>query len=581
MRRRSFLQGFLTALLSTAAPLPVTAQPAPGPVPARRFIDVHCHFFNAADLPVKGFIRRVVLEDFEPTRSLPTRIAAAPQRVWSGLVATLIDFFLQTPTPTALDELRCLQGGAACRGIEELSVRSSPPPGLSVPQADAAAADRERLAAILSANVEQAPRDPSLAAPLEAGDDRQAFVDFVLEEMKEQGRAPPLASSRSLREDDLARPLVLDSAAGFLFGGLSVFSRYFAWGRLLTSYRTAIVGNYRSLYDPGGDRLFLAAPAIIDFGRWLEDEPASDVAAQIEVMEGVALRQSAPVHGFVPFDPLRELRRSAGEPSALEIVRDAIEHRGFIGVKLYPPMGFRPSANAEAGLAFPSHASLGEGDFGARLDAALGSLYAWCASEDVPIMAHTNDSQSAGEGFGLRAEPRFWRPVLEQYPGLRVNLAHFGNFNAAISGRTADPAKFEQTWEFEIGGLIAGSRFSHVFADVSYFWWVLDGRANDEQVKAVKQLFARYLERFDPELKTLLFGTDWSMTARASAFESYLDNAESFFKDVGLSDAQLDRLFFRNALAFLGLAAGDKTTARLATFYQGQGRPQPAFLSGL
>ena len=92
-----------------------------------------------------------------------------------------------------------------------------------------------------------------------------------------------------------------------------------------------------------------------------------------------------------------------------------------------------------------------------------------------------------------------------------------------MSGRTADLGKFEETWEFEIGGLIADSRFSHVFADVSYFWWVLDGRANDEQVKAVKQLFARYLERFDPEVKTLLFGTDWSMTARASAFEGYVE----------------------------------------------------------
>jgi predicted TIM-barrel fold metal-dependent hydrolase len=578
MRRRSFLQGFLTALLSTAAPLSVTAQP--GPAAARRFIDVHCHFFNAADLPVRGFIQRVVLEDFAPTRSLPTRIAAASHSVWSGFVAILIDFFLQTRTPTALDELRCLRDGPACRGIEEPSVRSVPPPGLSVPQANAADADRQRLAGILSETVERAPRDRSLAAPLEAEDDRQAFVDFVLEEMKEQGRAPPLASTRSLREDDLSRPLVLDSAAGFLFGGLSVFSRYFAWGRLLTSYRTAILRNYLSLYDPRGN-LVLATPAIIDFGKWLEDEPAGDVGAQIEVLEAVALRQSVPVHGFVPFDPLRELRRSAEEPSALDIVRDAIERRGFIGVKLYPPMGFRPFTNADAGLAFPSHASLGEADFGARLDAALGSLYAWCESEGVPIMAHTNDSQSAGEGFGLRAEPRFWQPVLERYPDLRINLAHFGNFNAAMSGRTTDPGKFEATWEFEIGGLISDRRFSHVFADVSYFWWVLDGSANDEQVKAVKQLFARYLERFDPEAKTLLFGTDWSMTARATAFEGYIDNAESFFRDVGLSDAQLDKLFFRNAVTFFGLGGGDKTRARLSAFYQGQGRPEPAFLSGL
>ncbi len=583
MRRRSFLQALFTTFLSSAAHLPAIAQPAPAPAVPRRFIDAHCHFFNAADLPVEGFIQRVVLEDFAPTRALPTGLSAASFSVWKGLVATLIDFILQTRAPTPLDELRCLRSDN-CQVADQLFVRSAPPAGLAQPLGETAmTADRQRLARILDENVERRAPESTPEAPqppLAVEGDRQAFVDFVLEEMKQQGRAPPAASSRMLREAPLSRPFFLNSAAGFLFDGFSSFSRYFDWGRLLTSYRSAIVRSYHSLYDPLGGRLILATPAIIDFGKWLEDDPAGELGDQIELMEAISLNQGTPVHGFVPFDPLRELRHGSNGPSSLDIVRSAIERHGFIGVKLYPPMGFRASSNDEVGLRFPTRASLGEADFGVRLDEALDTLYAWCAQEDVPILAHSTDSQSAGEGFGVRAEPRFWRPVLERHPKLRLNLAHFGNFTKVMEGRTPDLAKFEESWEFEVGGLVSDGRFPHVFADISYFWWVLDGGANAEQVKAAKQLFARYLERFDPETRTLLFGTDWSMTARAVAFERYLDNAETFLRDVGLSDAQIDNIFFRNALVYLGLGASDKNTARLRAFYQRQGRPEPAFLSG-
>src|ERR1700722_5278974 len=38
--------------------------PPPPPVAAARAIDVHCHLFNARDIPVEPFIREVVLREY-------------------------------------------------------------------------------------------------------------------------------------------------------------------------------------------------------------------------------------------------------------------------------------------------------------------------------------------------------------------------------------------------------------------------------------------------------------------------------------------------------------------------------------
>ena len=56
--RRDILKAALTAAALPALKLPAFANPP------RRFIDIHCHFSNAADLPIRGFLQRVVLSDY-------------------------------------------------------------------------------------------------------------------------------------------------------------------------------------------------------------------------------------------------------------------------------------------------------------------------------------------------------------------------------------------------------------------------------------------------------------------------------------------------------------------------------------
>ena len=114
---------------------------------------------------------------------------------------------------------------------------------------------------------------------------------------------------------------------------------------------------------------------------------------------------------------------------------------------MYPPMGFKPLGNqGDASLRYPAHALQKlQGDktasgtpaqLGADLDARLSALYAWCAAEGVPIMAHAADSNGAGPCFSKRADTANWAPVVGDgahagYKDIRVRLAHFGSFNAA------------------------------------------------------------------------------------------------------------------------------------------------------
>src|SRR4029079_8588968 len=109
-----------------------------------------------------------------------------------------------------------------------------------------------------------------------------------------------------------------------------------------------------------------------------------------------------------------------------------------------------------------------------------------------------------------------------------------------------------QTWEYEIGGFVKSGRFPHVYADISYFYWVLEGAQDQKKLKAVKAMFKRYFETFDRDVTRLMFGTDWNMIGKAEGFQGYVDAVEGFFREVGLNEAQLDRLFYKNALNYLG-----------------------------
>ena len=149
------------------------------------------------------------------------------------------------------------------------------------------------------------------------------------------------------------------------------------------------------------------------------------ISKQVALMSRLSRERPADlphIHGFVPFDPLRQaIYDKIGGPAVdppFAIVENAIMLQGFIGVNFIPRWGFAPrtmSARAttshvrcdlkgspgyDEACSGRGHGNDGLGNEpGALLDAALMKLFDWCAAKNVPIMAHTKIPTAPGRAM--------------------------------------------------------------------------------------------------------------------------------------------------------------------------------------
>src|SRR5215813_10377927 len=77
MRRREFVAGSI-ALAAGKAALPASAWAPPVAPRIDRVIDAHCHVFNAADLPIEGFAKKIMVPRSAQTSELVARFADYP-----------------------------------------------------------------------------------------------------------------------------------------------------------------------------------------------------------------------------------------------------------------------------------------------------------------------------------------------------------------------------------------------------------------------------------------------------------------------------------------------------------------------
>jgi hypothetical protein len=112
---------------------------------------------------------------------------------------------------------------------------------------------------------------------------------------------------------------------------------------------------------------------------------------------------------------------------------------------------------------------------------------------------------------------------------------------------------------------------SHLYMDISYFSEVF--KAPGQQCYVARQL-QDWIRDFDSDVRHLIYGTDWIMLEREPDYPDYGTKVVQFLKDrCHLTDAQLDRVMWQNAMRYLGLDSG-KTRQRLLDFYKGR---QPAW----
>lgn len=313
----------------------------------------------------------------------------------------------------------------------------------------------------------------------------------------------------------------------------------------------------------------------------------SSIPKQIEVMERISVLTGGRVHSFAPFCPMREVITrdpKGGEGESLTWVKDAVRNRGFIGVKLYPPMGFAIYGNEELEAKYPDFwhkrwlpKRAWQGGFGHELDKALRNLYGWCIEENVPVMAHTSPSCYTDPAFRLLGGAEYWQKAFDKCHGLRANFGHFGG-DHDIKKRAP---KFIKLMADEVRG-------KHAYADNGYFFDAVDHESK------LREALIGVLKGNPVAGERLMYGSDWQMIIMENYWGDYLQACRHMIQKIESALRQPDSVewkgfeqnfFGANAARYLGLEppSDDRPNnlSRLCDFYRRNQVPEPAWMTKL
>lgn len=292
-------------------------------------------------------------------------------------------------------------------------------------------------------------------------------------------------------------------------------------------------------------RRAVLAPLIIDFGvkemeplrTYYNRAPSKPIADQVtEMVEGLkryyrdrpdGFFEIYPFLGINPnnydlqtleqilcryfgrYLPVRRLfRRIHRQTRELPVKARAIKSFTFLGVKLYPPLGFDP---------WPEDGAARE---------KVEFLYRFCQAKCIPLTTHCSDA-------GFTAVPRSrsrvitsplrWSEVLQRYPELRDNFAHFGRQYHRRWGILPD-----YLWRRTLVDLM--QTYPSVYSDISF---------NATRVSFYAQLDAFLNTLSDTARETvssrLLFGSDFPLSLiDAESYAQYVGNLAAALFDVQL-----------------------------------------------
>lgn len=539
LSRRGFVQAALGAGLPLALPgCALFCRPEPSTTLARPLVDVHCHVFNAEDIPVYAFVRQTILEQRGDIAGAAKPVVFLIAAIMTGVApgADREEAALTGPRPLAMATLE-ERARPVANGLARLV-----DPAFTFSLADGA---------------RQAPDD------LPSYDERQRLYEELRRRFLGPASAPgplrspldaPTRSEIDLLALRLLSPAPPSDEVPVVFEGFGLFDipHLIDWALGFVEFRYQRVDRLAALLadEPAHPRLML--PALVDYGFWLRghDEPATGFADQVRLMGLLARHQPEHrlMHCFLGFNPWRYVRQPA---ATMKLLDEAIHRHGFVGVKLYPPMGFQPWGNAA--LDFPGYPTA-PSEFSRSIQAAMEALFRYCEDQDVPILAHSASSNMAYPKYGARANPEYWEPVLQKHPKLRVNFGHFGG--------AWDAAK-DDAWARSIVRLM---RYANVYADIADLELVLRG-PEDPDLGRMKAFLGEQAPT--PLPQRLLFGTDWAMLGRVPGYSEFPARMLELIASVpGYDVADFGA---GNALRYLGLDDPASGTRRRLEEFHGPG----------
>ena len=574
---------------STPLPICSTApsiQPSPETnLATNLLIDTHAHIFNGTDLQVKRFL------DCCADSGLPAELVA--------LAAEIIQELSWSLAPKASEEFQELAKLTACADAGTFQRRI---------EAHRTTAFNRARHALLQTKAMRDYKEQKTTGKVKPGQ-RQ----FNSEEIRHMDRMDELLSANSLTEyraKKLVRQREIESTTtpcrvSAQKGGADEIFDFIKQG---FQYRFVSVQDYLDSYQASDSaarrtetrRIDLMIANLVDYDWPLAQGcgTKSSLRDQMRVMERISIVTHGRIHGFLPYDPFRQVAMKAGKRPevhcdfsdkesnlTLEEIADAIENHGFIGVKLYPPMGFKPIGNGDPTMpgntwqgnlpewmnsdVFYSSDGLTK-PFGQRLDDELKSLYAWASEKQVPITAHADPTNGPKDEFKKFALAEGWKEALKSYPGLRINFGHIGDISGSLtsSGNNSIPSNSQEFVNLFHNDKGADGEFA--YGDLSYAAGVLTDECDLKS--RLLDLFKQSAANGTPNpYERLMYGTDWYLLIRESGYTSYLAKFRQLMQEI---DKELpaeplisQRFFALNAVRWLGLLPGDCTRKRLERFY--------------
>ena len=231
---------------------------------------------------------------------------------------------------------------------------------------------------------------------------------------------------------------------------------------------------------------------------------------QISQTSDQVLRYPGRILPFIAVNPLRT--------GYLSIMEQALTSRGFVGVKLYPSLGYDVNSDK------------------------MDPVYAYCHQRGIPLLMHcTQAGFYADKDFIMNSEPKRWIPILEKYHGLKICFGHFGSDNYLD-----DPQIPPESWTGQILELMRIPENTGVYADISYHTDPMQGGAGEENYFTN---LTRLLQ--DPIIgDRILFGTDFWLVRMAVREKNYWQYFEKKFTDATL----FEKITRNNPMKFLGIS---------------------------
>ena len=523
--------------------------------------DVHSHIFNARDVQLAGYLKGPVANDLEGSQPELANVLRA--------LALPIQFVAQRIAPSLESEV-AMMGSAPQPGIKTLQ-------GVDLPSEESQA--RDRLVQLLNETEFKKTLQFDLQKSGRMGLFSKSLDNGTFYSREEVDRILDETEQRHIKGYDETLSSAHPEGGVLTFLKHMLCHRYFNMESMWNTYRAS-----ESIRPDA----FLTA--LVDFDYWLEpgghNRTPSCLADQVRMSEALAIRSGGAILPLVPYNPWTDIVES-GSPS-LALVKNAVMEHGFVGVKLYPVLGYAPYGNVEAVRKnnIPSiWRELAPGkdpvEVATELDKRMFALLTWCGTNDVPIMAHTNHSKGTGDEALNLAGPDYWVMALHaafQVTGkpLRINLGHFGGNDTKYCGGLG-----AYCWQKGFIRALGDANASQFFdADLAYWNDLFLGNDPD-----TKTFLSAAVARGEPLRSHVMYGSDWFMLTQEKAFKEYVERVYVWANSL---DPELARKVFQdNAADLFGFRKGKPgekdpaTRARLERFYKKNKIPAPGWMTKL